>query len=102
MSKYTPGPWSVYIPGSAQSTYGIDGPAREPVVWYGKSQKDGIRSLDDASLIAAAPDLLEVCKEYVSLMAYTEPMDVDSWKAWRNEHFQRVRAAIAKAEGVDE
>ena len=46
---------------------------------------NGIRHIVHCEAVGCgAPDLLEVCKEYVSLMAYTEPMDVDSWKAWRN------------------
>jgi hypothetical protein len=63
------------------------------VVCTGHDYNDGgYVSVDDARLIAAAPDLLAACKEYVdkwTVMDEDEKAGVDA-----------LRAAIAKAEGT--
>lgn len=91
-SKHTPGPWKV---GSVAKTAGI-------TVWRGTPPINNdyaricrnVRNLEDARLIAAAPELLEACKE------------VEAW--WLREGKENfvgapvgifmLRAAIAKAE----
>jgi hypothetical protein len=63
MSKHTPGPWKVYEPDCGEKTFGIDAEEGFAVVWFGEARDEGIRRIEDACLIAAAPDLLEACIE---------------------------------------
>jgi hypothetical protein len=63
--KHTPGPWVVFDPTehgleAGLYTYGIDSTSGESIILYGDSEdREGIRSLADARLIAAAPKLYE-------------------------------------------
>ena len=90
ITKHTPGPWKVYdpeIPGT-KTTYGIDGPQGQPVVYFGATPKDGINLLADARLIAAAPELLAFVKEWLDRQGSDE-----------NYMTAKARAAITKAIG---
>ena len=62
MSKHTPGPWIIYDTGNRAETYGVESTNGTAVVWYGSNEKEGIRKLADAQLIAASPDLLAACQ----------------------------------------
>lgn len=54
----------------------------------------------NARLIAAAPELLEALKGIMQLqLAYAKPKHIDGTGGRRDEVFDRVAAAIAKAEG---
>ena len=87
-AKHTPGPWKVYDPEmpDTEATYGIDGPNGQPVVYFGLTQNDGINRLEDARLIAAAPDLLDFAQEWLERQGTDE-----------NYMTAKARDAIAKA-----
>jgi hypothetical protein len=53
----------------------------------------GIVRGEDARLIAAAPELLEACKELAEVPGIVDAMPVNVWDA--------IESAIAKAEGHD-
>ncbi len=98
-NKHTPGPWSVFDLVFRDQTYGIDGPQGEAVVFFGYDSTDGIRRLEDARLIAAAPDLLEALDE---LLRETVDMDLKyGIELSEGEELARAKAlaAIAKATG---
>lgn len=88
-TKHTPGPWRVKDNGSMEGphVYGpvhpIDGGDYAPLAGY----KGGALSEADARLIAAAPELLEACRQAAFAIPTTHGA------------FETVRAAIAKAEG---
>jgi len=65
----SPGPWTVFDPGQFGVTYGIEASDGTAVSWYGETSEHGIRRLEDARLIAAAPELLAVLQ---SLLSYVE------------------------------
>jgi hypothetical protein len=87
MSKHTPGPWEVYTPMSSDSTFGIDGPHGEAVIFFGRDKENGIYSIHNARLIAAAPELLEALQQLCADELHTQ------------EKWDNARAAIAKATG---
>ena len=93
-AKHTPGPWIVYDPEmpDTEATYGIDGPDGQPVVYFGLTKNDGINLIEDARLIAAAPELLEALKELADLY------DTDEGCRSLPEYIA-ARAAIVKAIG---
>ena len=98
MSKYTPGPWMVSFDASRYGIYQcdvIDGSPyrRTPIAFVPKiasahacDEAERRMILQDARLIAAAPDLLEALKE---LVGYTNKPG-----AW-----DRARAVIEAVEG---
>ena len=82
--SYTPGPWE-------WDGYGITHNEKD-VVGVSAGQ-DLIISEADANLIAAAPDLLEACKEL---------FECTKGSAWVDgELFDQIETAIDKAEGKD-
>jgi hypothetical protein len=85
---HTPGPWEVYKSHSGNG-HGIDGPKGGAVVWVGSSPIEGVNKLDDARLIAAAPELLGACR--AAAYALRDANLIGTAKF--------VEAAIAKAEG---
>ena len=104
MSKFTPGLWSV---GSAGASY--NGKVLELTEYYvlNRSVMDDVAicadiidpetdmpSLENANLIAAAPDLLEALKLCYDHCRLYHP-DIET-----NNVGESVRAAIAKAEGT--
>jgi hypothetical protein len=108
MSKHTPGPWIV-TPQINRVSHrnplgGIRAVATAHVAWFvaddGSLHKSGRDSdaiseneaIANAALIAAAPELLEALKE---VSEETRHRDYD----WTVDLAQRVRAAIARAEG---
>lgn len=97
-TKHTPGPWEPHV--------GIDYVAVKPTDVtaqladvahvYGRHQKDAVAN---ASLMAAAPDLLEAVRELLAThpAAYREPNSIDN----RTDNAVRIaRAAVAKATGA--
>ena len=98
MSKHTPGPWVV---GNQDPLhFGKQrGNGTEPIGFvYGpvfpERSELGQRALADARLIACAPEMLEALRDLVQLEA-------DGRTEYESaiEHWERARAAIAKAEG---
>lgn len=84
--SHTPGPWRVTEwPGvSGSKHFGIETQKwRLAIVYSGNA--------DDATLMAAAPDLLQVLQD---LYGYEDVIE-----EWDGDLHARMRAAIAKAEG---
>lgn len=83
--QHTPGPWvsdqhMVYADGRAVANTDQTGPEND------------IEVDANACLIAAAPDLLEAAKSILDKLPYVGNLTVADW--------DRLKAAIAKAEGV--
>jgi hypothetical protein len=102
MSAHTPGPWNI---GRDIHDNRIGIGSESGVVVYAPMGKDamkaGVQSIEDARLIAAAPEMLEALKAHDKYMfdaGYDGPqskvLHPNAAKNWR-----RVQAAIAKAEG---
>jgi len=81
--KHTPGPWE--SGNGTTSIYGSDGKEVARRIWHGP--QDDERSLANARLIAAAPELLAAL-QYLCEVSHTDPRGFDA-----------ARAAIAKATG---
>lgn len=101
MSKHTPGPWTVY----RRDDYTTPGwvvlwpDASKPGTHYRRLDSNGGFIEQDARLIAAAPELLEVLRtlvEHRSRCFIPEESDFRHLANWT----ERARAAIAKAEGA--
>jgi hypothetical protein len=95
MSKHTPGPWTVERGRDRTHPYGIMGDGF-----------DLARCVDvnDAALIAAAPDLLAVLAEVEPLLAVLDQNSIghNGYARSVREALMNVRAAIAKAQGESE
>lgn len=107
--KHTSGPWRVCDPMSSDKTYGIDGTDGTAVVWFGSTHQEGIRRIEDARLIAAAPDLLNVAQWARDAMrqAFDEVLQmfpeggvVPPWMATLETTIADAEHAIAKATGA--
>jgi hypothetical protein len=115
MAAYTPGPWKIGVDDSAGTPdekggawiFGLDD---EIVVAGGSYEglKYGILDIDNARLIAAAPDLLEAAKRafaYFEIMAERKLSEKDksnggpSLKSYLEPEALLLHEAIAKAEG---
>jgi hypothetical protein len=110
MSEHTPGPW-------AEGRHGaiVGGPDFEFARGAGRKQiamacvvPEGVDGTQEgnARLIAAAPELLEACKEALQALealqgGCTDHEDgtVDALTVWCPEVTEKLSAAIAKAEG---
>lgn len=112
MSKHTPGPWGVAGNGTMVVTPPVE-TARD-LVKTGQFPVTSIRiaitenqnyipqkmAKANAHLIAAAPELLDACREMAQAMRdYEMDVDVDPPNTHR-EMMQRARSVIAKAEGT--
>lgn len=103
-SKHTPGPWTISQQvnkhGATVYTIGGDNNAPAGTVLPWPVASDGIRRVEDAHLIAAAPDLLEAVRALFAECAMVH-------KHWGENCNQKAasaaiesaKAAIAKAEG---
>ncbi len=88
MSKHTPGPWEFELEnGEGGEWYSFNGPV---LSWGWNDYAAGEQAKADASLIAAAPDLLEACKSARFVLLHRR-IDSDAIAA--------LDAAIKKAEG---
>ena len=89
MSKHTPGPWVANITDTAANTVTtFDGVGIARVI-----------DDDDARLIAAAPQMLEVLEELVELKDRRHSLPVEIYQSAREKAWERCRAAIAAAKG---
>jgi len=98
--KHTPRPWASDFNG--KGTWTVFGPSK-PVCYVSRIASE-IKSQHDASLIAAAPDLLEACRgmvEIVSLYRERVMKGEIAGKLIENDYDRYIAAinAIAKAEG---
>lgn len=82
--KHTPKPWRV----AGQNIYGNEQNGYI-CTWSGR--------LADAHLIAAAPDLLEACKDVICAVKRKEPLGGIVFQ----QAIDNVKAAVAKAEGEE-
>jgi len=93
-SKYTPGPWTAEakdLGGEVPSWRVYNMPEGQQVASVHRWNGEGDEA--NAHLIAAAPDLLEACKEaLVRLECHNHP---------DGRRLDNLRAAIAKAEGQE-
>lgn len=115
MSKHTPGPWHIQDRGDTGN-----GPAAVGIICGPAHSSDWVAdvgllhdgagggSMANAHLIAAAPDLLEACRELVELWDANNPDDPCACMAQAPDDITApgpcelcyARAAIAKAEGT--
>lgn len=90
-TKHTPGPWSLHKRGPAERyevQHGIPGNWSPICVTFCGSQQEA-----NARLIAAAPELLDICESILAEVDY-EGLQLESGRA------AKLRAAIAKATGT--
>lgn len=92
--KHTPGPWGIQ-PGSSNPLIGSAEFTVAEVL--DDCFPDTEQQKANAQLIAAAPDLLALCKKAEHLMAYIPAENFDGHAA---DFFRRLSAAIKKAEGA--
>jgi len=92
MSEHTPGPWQV-IPSWEDWT--IKGPNKEEIIFQDGPYQTPTIKLENARLIAAAPELLETLQGVVRFWDSITESDCVN-----NLHAQ-ARAAIYKATGVN-
>lgn len=108
MSKHTPGPWFADQTGMIwrrnpaelyQNGGGVAGDkplAAIYVGWFGEG-KVGYPMMDNAKLIAAAPELLEALEEVSEFVDYLKEYNVPN--DFPTDLPEKIKAAIAKARG---
>lgn len=105
MSKHTPGPWIIELDNPndiVSNVYDVEICTIQPVDIGGRKMWDyGEITKANVNLIAAAPDLLEACEEYIGVLRSR----IRDGKV-RLEHAEamyqaecKILAAIAKARG---
>ena len=82
-NTHTPGPWKIC---TSWNDYMVEGPNSEEIIWQDGNYDTPTIKLEDARLIAAAPDLLEALKGLCGDRVY-------------DYHYRAAHAAIAKATG---
>lgn len=99
MPEYTPGPWYARQAKSGEYLTHVVSLDAEPVddeFYYGRNVAVGL-SGEDARLIAAAPELLELAK-----LVAQDYEDAADWKDARGKLASMARAALDKAGMVEE
>ena len=100
MIQHTPGPWS-----TDDMMGGIWGPDGKPIQTCGQHAidfgKGSEEARDNAFLIAAAPDLLEACKESLNaLLDYVETLEkLGADLNYGHKVIEQLNFAIAKSRG---
>jgi len=95
MSKHTPGPWSIARSGFPVDAFGIL--SGDMAIGQTVYIEDYDEHLANARLIAAAPEMLEACKQALRRI---EQLDIDADPAVGPDPTQDLlKAVIAKAEG---
>ena len=108
MSKHTPGPWFYRKSkdGSEFAVYSDESCTKDSIITYGgcgccNASDESIALEEDATLIAAAPDLLEALEGMLEVYGvydqhlYREPFS----RSVEVELCNQARAAIARAKG---
>jgi len=102
MSKHTPGPWVVVPNLSASENHRgyriVAKPRAFTIVTVQPLDEDGIEGGANASLIAAAPDLLDCLKELVALVRSEASCLLEEDSGGSAKLSMDIDAAIAKAE----
>ena len=91
--KHTPGPWKISADGNdIENVYGA-------VVYFRYADETAEAN---ARLMAAAPELLAACKDWIYL-AFSDCMELDDPRVKASFYAlcSRTRAAITAAEGTD-
>jgi len=106
MNKHTPGPWKAHLNVPTARIEGhiikVDDDVECPIasLWVGGGTEGKPRQKANATLIAAAPDMLEALEELMGAITLEEDLfrcdDLD------RADYCRATAAIAKAKGNDE
>jgi hypothetical protein len=96
MSKHTPGPWKAFRDATL-NTQGLMGENGDLVFDVGTSEDGYCPRKADARLIAAAPDLLEACKDMVQVAI--DEMGYGTYAMVEQSAIDKIRTAITKAEG---
>jgi hypothetical protein len=98
MSEHTPGPW---LADGTGCVYSATLPKDDCVI--AELQQASVNWDADACLIAAAPELLEACKQLHNCLSdWVEIADSDDLRDSDSEAIKLSVAAIAKAEGRGE
>ncbi len=87
--KHTAGPWKVV---TSWNDYMVEGPNGEEIIWQDGNYDTPTIKLEDARLIASAPELLEACK-----LALDANFDCND--QWAINLRRKLENAISKAEG---
>lgn len=97
MSAHTPGPWTMREHPTEYGLYRVFGPTRRSAVAVVVESTDEHEA--DARLIAAAPELLDALREYMS--QFGQGLDAHGlpYGPSQAEADRKARAVIAKAEG---
>ena len=97
-TQHTPGPWTLGYDGN-DGAFEIGVYYRDHLATFVIASRNQVfhraeESQANARLIAAAPDLLEACREFVR--------KCECGQAVSSASYQQMKAAIAKAEGLAE
>ena len=93
---YTPGPWKIVRAVISAEDYAIVAGGIIAEVFH-RIDDDAFADAEaNAHLIAAAPDLLELLKEWLKT-PYFETFE--EWKNWVGDYGPRVEQALAQVEG---
>jgi len=84
--KHTPGPWTILDRGKLSTPQIMAGETATARI-VDRGQDKSAENEANASLIAAAPELLEACQRVADV-----PFEPDKWR-------QQVQSAVAKAKG---
>jgi len=98
MSKHTPGPWRQQ---GAPNSHRVNAVSSGPVAVASERFMSREERIANARLIAAAPDLLAALKDWQELRD-SEGDDGRDVVEWIERVERQMRAAIAKAEGVQQ
>ena len=91
--SHTPGPWKVdrpYIRGAGRVIASLE------------SGRNEVEDAANARLIAAAPELLEVCEALLALNnTLVVELSESDWLKYKREAERKAKAALAKAHGIE-
>ncbi len=95
---HTPGPWWVQVVENiGVGIFGTRGTLGEPVAQVYSPFEDVLQA--NATLIAAAPEMLKACGSAVWLLNNRHNKDAAQWEQYAKAAEEDLQAAIAKARG---
>lgn len=110
MNKHTPGPWEFHHQkiDSIDYEWSLQTPDHAFLLFNFSPTLSPDECKANASLIAAAPDLLEAMKELADIQQFAtgwengvESNGIQEADYWHSKTMERVKAAIAKAEAAE-